>query len=107
MFRRTATIALGLCLVAAGCGDHPKKRSAAGSVPTTVESSPSSSVPPSTAPASSQPQLQPKVTMAWAPCGEGFECATIPPPLDYDHPENGRTADLAVARLKASGTPNE
>ena len=41
---------------------------------------------------------------AWAACQNGFECATLSPPLDYDHPD-GRTAKLALIRLRASGPP--
>jgi pimeloyl-ACP methyl ester carboxylesterase len=37
----------------------------------------------------------------WRDCGDGFQCATVKVPLDYDQP-NGRLIDLAVARLPAS-----
>src|SRR2546421_11692140 len=45
---------------------------------------------------------QPPPPLAWAACSGGFECATLPAPLDWDHPD-GRTAPLALIRLKATG----
>jgi len=38
---------------------------------------------------------------AWAPCGQGLQCAALPVPLDYAHPGLG-TIDLAVVRRPAS-----
>jgi pimeloyl-ACP methyl ester carboxylesterase len=40
-------------------------------------------------------------TLDWQDCGEGFQCATAEVPRDYDRPD-GRTLDLAVARLPAT-----
>jgi pimeloyl-ACP methyl ester carboxylesterase len=37
----------------------------------------------------------------WRDCGDGFQCATVKVPLDYDRPD-GRLIDLALARLPAS-----
>ena len=41
--------------------------------------------------------------LAWSACavGGGWECATLPVPLDYEDP-NGRTIDLALTRLPAA-----
>jgi pimeloyl-ACP methyl ester carboxylesterase len=39
--------------------------------------------------------------VAWAPCGPGLECARVPVPLDWEHPD-GRTLSLAVIRRPAS-----
>jgi pimeloyl-ACP methyl ester carboxylesterase len=39
-------------------------------------------------------------TLAWADCGDGFQCATASVPLDYGDRQEGRT-DLPVARLPA------
>ena len=39
--------------------------------------------------------------LAWAACGDGFECATARVPLDYDRPA-GRTIELALTRLPAT-----
>jgi pimeloyl-ACP methyl ester carboxylesterase len=38
---------------------------------------------------------------AWHDCGDGFDCATTPVPLDYDQP-TGRTIELAIIRLPAT-----
>jgi pimeloyl-ACP methyl ester carboxylesterase len=40
-------------------------------------------------------------TLAFAACGDGFECATLTVPLDYDHRSRG-TLDLPVARRPAT-----
>jgi pimeloyl-ACP methyl ester carboxylesterase len=39
--------------------------------------------------------------IAWAPCGDGLECASVPVPLDWSRP-HGRTISLALARHPAS-----
>lgn len=38
--------------------------------------------------------------LAWRGCGDGFECAKLPVPLDYDAP-TGETIEISVIRLKA------
>ncbi|HEY6745631.1 MAG TPA: alpha/beta hydrolase [Mycobacteriales bacterium] len=50
------------------------------------------------APAGAAP---PGPAIAWAPCGDGLECATVPVPLDWSRP-HGRTISLALARHPAS-----
>lgn len=37
----------------------------------------------------------------WDDCGNGWQCATLPVPLDYDDPE-GETLDLAISRRPAN-----
>ena len=37
----------------------------------------------------------------WRDCGDGFQCASVKVPLDYDRP-NGRLIDLALAQLPAA-----
>lgn len=39
-------------------------------------------------------------SIAWQPCDEGFECATVEVPLDYDHPHGPQIA-IALIRLPA------
>jgi pimeloyl-ACP methyl ester carboxylesterase len=39
--------------------------------------------------------------LAWAPCGGGDECATLPVPVDYSHPRN---ATLPVSLRRRSAT---
>ncbi|RAJ61742.1 alpha/beta hydrolase family protein [Streptomyces sp. Amel2xB2] len=42
--------------------------------------------------------------LSWRDCGdEGFQCARMKAPLDYDHPDPSKDLKLAVARKKASG----
>lgn len=44
-------------------------------------------------------------TLTWGPCDDaarGSECGTVTVPLDYRNP-TGRTLDLAVLRIPASG----
>ncbi|GAA5085716.1 pimeloyl-ACP methyl ester carboxylesterase [Thermocatellispora tengchongensis] len=40
--------------------------------------------------------------LAWSGCGDGFECARLEVPLDYDEPE-GERMKLSVIRLPATG----
>ncbi len=39
--------------------------------------------------------------LTWKPCGSGGECAKLTVPLDYDHPDNGRTINVALFRVRA------
>ena len=41
------------------------------------------------------------VVIDWQPCVAGFECGTMPVPLDYDHPR-GRQISIAVIRSHAA-----
>jgi pimeloyl-ACP methyl ester carboxylesterase len=41
----------------------------------------------------------------WVACRDGFECATVPAPLDYDHPR-GEQIGISVIRLPA-GDPSQ
>ncbi len=43
----------------------------------------------------------PPEALAWAPCRDGFECATLVSPLDYRDPD-GDTIELPVIRLVAA-----
>ncbi|WP_139738477.1 alpha/beta hydrolase [Actinomyces wuliandei] len=61
---------------------------------------------PSTTPGAENPDLQPfyNQDLAWGSCedgSEGYECATLTVPLDYDQPD-GQTITLALKRLPAS-----
>lgn len=40
-------------------------------------------------------------SIAWSDCGDGFQCADVPVPLDYDRPSDG-TITLALLRLPAA-----
>jgi pimeloyl-ACP methyl ester carboxylesterase len=50
--------------------------------------------------ARSSPSPSPVAKVAWSPCGGGFECGTVPVPLDYSNPQNG-TIDIALIRKPA------
>ncbi|OEU90521.1 proteinase [Streptomyces abyssalis] len=42
--------------------------------------------------------------LSWRDCGsDGFQCAKMKAPLDYDDPDPAKDVELAVARKKASG----
>ncbi|GAA0583842.1 alpha/beta hydrolase [Paractinoplanes ferrugineus] len=49
-------------------------------------------------PAGASPPVPP---VAWADCRDGFECTTVPAPLDYDRPHGTQIA-LALLRLPAT-----
>jgi pimeloyl-ACP methyl ester carboxylesterase len=49
---------------------------------------------PTPAPAASGP-------VSWTPCADGFECATVSAPLDYDRPRGARIA-IALTRMRAT-----
>jgi pimeloyl-ACP methyl ester carboxylesterase len=46
-------------------------------------------------------QAAPPPAVAWVACEDGFECATVAAPLDYDRPRGAQIA-LAVLRLPAA-----
>src|SRR5436190_7976649 len=98
MSRRLAATLVALVLLAAGCSGSSggKVATPVSSVPTTA---PPTTAPPGTTATTAAPV--PKLSLQWAPCSDGFECTTGHPPLDYDHPEDGRTADLAIIRSRA------
>ncbi|HXV94323.1 MAG TPA: alpha/beta hydrolase [Pseudonocardia sp.] len=50
---------------------------------------------------SGEPPAGPQGSIAWESCGSGFECATLPVPLDHADPE-GERIDLALIRLPAT-----
>jgi hypothetical protein len=40
-------------------------------------------------------------SLDWTPCADNAECATLPVPLDYAHPD-GKTIEIALLRTRAS-----
>ena len=38
----------------------------------------------------------------WKRCGDGSECAKLTVPLDYEHPDNGKTMKVALLRVRAT-----
>src|SRR4051812_3007251 len=114
-FRRIVALAIAASALAGGCAGSGHAQQAATTRPpptpaltaTTATTAPpaSSSPVPSTTTTASTPTTAPPPAPAWKSCGDGFECATVTPPLDWDHP-GAATARVAVIRLKASGPPS-
>ena len=104
MSRRTAAAffaLLALTLLVAGCSGDSHK--VAGPVSTVAPITTSSTAPSPSTTAAPIPTL----SLQWSPCSDGFECATGHPPLDYAHPGDGQTVDLAVIRSRATGPPDQ
>ncbi len=81
MKRVVTVVSAGICAVLVGSGLHGVARASA---PSPVTAAQAVTVP-----------LAP-----WQSCG-GLQCSTLTVPLDYAHPENGKTVKLAVTRLVA------
>jgi pimeloyl-ACP methyl ester carboxylesterase len=95
--RRPAALVLLGALLLAACsgGDDP----AATAVPS--EPPPASAEPTPTPEPIPTPEPEPvPVALEWTPCKAGFECATLPAPLDRSDPAAG-TVDLALTRRLA------
>src|SRR4051812_18214863 len=56
---------------------------------------------PASAGTASGPDAVAVASPAWTDCTDGFQCASIKAPLDYDHPR-GRQIDLAMIKLPAT-----
>jgi pimeloyl-ACP methyl ester carboxylesterase len=55
-----------------------------------------------TAPVASAASKESAPKLQWKGCGDGAECAKLTVPLDYNHPENGRTIKVALLRIRAT-----
>jgi pimeloyl-ACP methyl ester carboxylesterase len=44
----------------------------------------------------------PTPKLDWKSCGDGSECAKLTVPLDYEHPNNGKTMKVALLRVRAT-----
>lgn len=97
MRRRRIAALLAAAALAAGCG-------ATGGEPAGGRGGGSASAAPGTgataAPAGLQRYYGQKVS--WSDCGQGFQCARIAVPLDYDDPD-GEQIEISVVRLPATG----
>ncbi|WP_407675142.1 alpha/beta hydrolase [Phaeacidiphilus oryzae] len=107
-------LALGVSLaLVAGCGAGPR---ASARKPSATSSSTSSSdtrltasaspleALPAAVPAALQPYYHQK--LRWKACDDGFQCATVRVPMDYDHPGAAGGGDIAlgVVRKQAFGS---
>ena len=52
--------------------------------------------------AQAAPKTAPGSKIQWKGCGDGNECGKLTVPLDYDHPEDGRTIKVALLRVPAT-----
>ena len=98
MTRRLAAVLAVLAVVATACGSpNPAPPtvppSAAAPSATTTVASPAASGATSAA--------GPVASIAWSDCGDGFQCGTLPVPLDYAAP-GGQSLLVSVIRLPAS-----
>jgi pimeloyl-ACP methyl ester carboxylesterase len=95
--RRRIAALLAAAALAAGCG-------ATGGEPAGGRGGGSASAAPGTgataAPAGLQRYYGQKVS--WSDCGQGFQCARVAVPLDYDDPD-GEQIKISVVRLPATG----
>jgi pimeloyl-ACP methyl ester carboxylesterase len=85
MVKRIAALAVVLAIFATACKPNS---------PTSSKSSPS--------PSSSSSEAG---SITWTDCGGGFQCGTVPVPLDYSHPEAGTIA-IALDRKLATDPAN-
>ncbi len=44
----------------------------------------------------------PTPKLVWKSCGDGSDCAKLTVPLDYEHPDNGKTMKVALLRVRAT-----
>lgn len=114
MNRRLTTAAAAALLLLPACGDRDRPDPSATrspGPPIVIDSEPPSPsgsarprVPPVPTPASAALRATVRkfgaAKLAWRGCGDGFECARLTVPLDYDDPA-GETIELSVIRLPA------
>jgi len=104
---------LGGTLLLSACSDdaQPGARPAASTSPSATAASPSDSASPAESPSprpSPAGEDDPRLAafygqrLGWEDCGDGFECARLRVPLDYDDPA-AQSIRLALVRLPASG----
>jgi pimeloyl-ACP methyl ester carboxylesterase len=71
--------------------------------PATMGTASAAPVSPQTGSANAPAAAAPRVpSLSWAPCDDGFQCATAQVPLDYQHPD-GATTSIAVIEHLATG----
>ena len=105
---RTASLALALALTACTDGTAPPEPtpSAPGTTAPTGTTTPSGSPTAAGTAGEASPAVVAavaqygKARLAWRGCGDGFECAKLTVPLDYDDPD-GEIIEISVIRLKA------
>ncbi len=57
---------------------------------------------PASAGATTRSSAAPSARLDWKRCGDGSECAKLTVPLDYEHPDNGKTMKVALLRVRAT-----
>ena len=113
---RVATASLLLAgLALSGCTSSARSHTGAGSSSSASSSTDSTTSSAGASPAVAAPVLEPlpaaipaalqhyyTQTLSWHSCSDGFQCATMKVPLDYDHPTAGDVS-LSMVRHKAAG----
>ena len=97
MTRRLAAVLAIVGIVATGCGSPNPTPSAV----TPSVGAPSAAAAASPGPSGAIRSAGPVASIAWSDCGDGFQCGTLPVPLDYAAP-GGQTLLVSVIRLPAS-----
>lgn len=95
-----AAVALALTGCTIGTPDDDPSPAASATTPGSVPSLPATEAPTPAAFANLDDYAAQELD--WSDCGEGFECATLVAPLDYDDPA-GETIEVAVNRLPSTG----
>ncbi|NLU75530.1 alpha/beta hydrolase [Streptomyces sp. HNM0575] len=105
-----AVIATAVLLTISGCSGSSGESGAPQGAPSSASSDRAAghtdAQPLKPLPASVPAGLKPyyKQKLSWRDCGDdGFQCARMKTPLDYEHPDPDKDLHLAVARKKASG----
>lgn len=100
---RAGAVIMAVALAAASCtSDDPEAEETPSPEPSDAASA--------TRPGTAEPEPDPDDPLAafhtqevqWEECDDGFECATLDVPLDYDDP-GGQTIELALLRVPAGG----
>ena len=89
-----SAIILIVLAVGAGCSNSEDVTKNPSPTAATQLAEPTSSVPPASG--------SPTPTAAWTDCGDGFDCATVPVPMDPENP-TGTKLDISLIRVPASG----
>lgn len=92
-----ARVALLVAALATACSPGASTSSpTTGAEPTTSSAAPTTTV----APTTTTIALPEPVPITWSACGDGFDCATLTVPVDYQQPSAG-TLELALVRRPA------
>lgn len=100
MTARRLVAAVAAAVLLAACGIDHELATPPASTGTSAPASTTTTAPATTAPAATVEPAEPAAGLAWSPCRNDLECATLTVPVDHDDP-GGDTLDLALARVPA------